>query len=119
MRGHLRPAVPAYGAIAIKTAEQHAPALRAGAAQYRQNPTEIARVTHRALERDKEPLELGEVIALIALHIGDVDIAGRPCVRVDIGGLSAIVAGRHRTVEAAPRPPGEGDEPFVALGQRA
>src|ERR1700730_6024709 len=110
MRGHLRPAVPAYGAIAIKAAEQHAPVLRAGAAQYRQNPTEIARVTHRAFERDKETLELAALIALVALHIGDVDSAGGPCDRLDIGGFVGIVAGRRRTVEAAPRHAGEGDE---------
>src|ERR1700722_13314122 len=76
--GGLRPAVPAYGAIAVKAAEQHAPALRTRQPQDRQHPTKIGRITHRAFQRDKEAFELGEIVAAVVFDIGATYIAPPP-----------------------------------------
>ena len=70
-------------------------------------------------EGEKETLELGEIVALIRADITDVDIAGVRRNRIDVRGLVAVVASRHRAVEALPRHTGKGSEPLILFAERA
>src|SRR5580704_6411230 len=115
----LRPAVPAYGAIAVKAAEQDAPALRTRLAQGRQHPTEIGRITHRSFQRDEEALELGEIVATVVFDIGDVDIADHARNCLDVRCLVGVVTGWYRTVKTAPRHAGKSRKPAVLSRPRA
>src|SRR5580704_7804342 len=119
VRDGLRPAVPAYGAIAVKAAEQHAPALAPRLAQDSQHPTKIGRITHRSFQRDKEAFKLGKIVALIVFDISYVDIADRARNSIDVRCLVGVVTGRHRSVKTASRYPGKSRKPSVLFCQRA
>src|SRR5262245_64204250 len=119
MADRLRPTVPAYCVISIKTAQKHSEPLRAGALKNGHTPTEVGRVADRAAQRKKEPFKLCKVAALIAVHIFDVHVADVLLNGIDIRRLVGVAALRHRSVEIAARHAGEGEKSLVFFPQSA
>src|SRR4029079_11718063 len=99
----------------METAEQYAAVLPARLLKCTQCPAEVARISHRPVQRDEEALERGKIIALVVVHIVDIDIADLVLDRFDEGSFVCIRTVRHRTVETPAGDARKRGEPLTFL----
>ncbi len=97
----LWPAVPAYRVVSMEAAEQYAAILPPRVFESAQRPAEVSWIAHRSIQRNEKALKRGKVVALVIVHIVDIDIAKLVLDRFHERSFVCVRAVRHRTVEAS------------------
>src|SRR6476646_935105 len=102
----------------MEAAEQYAAVLPPCVFESTQRPAEVAWIPHRPTQRNAKALKLGKVIALVIVHIVDIDIAELVLDRFDERSFVCIRTVRHRTVEASTGDACKCGQPLLFLCER-